>query len=88
MIKFPFAHRTSPAAMPHPYHRCNRGPEPARRRALELLAASADGATEAIMLAHGFTVEMLVELIRAGALCGEQGMPPILKPQTGRGATW
>jgi hypothetical protein len=53
-----------------------------------LLAASADGATEAIMLAHGFTVEMLVELIRAGALCGEQGMPPILKPQTGRGATW
>jgi hypothetical protein len=58
------------------------------RRALELLAASADGATEAIMLAHGFTVEMLVELIRAGALCGEQGMPPILKPQTGRGATW
>ena len=25
-----------------------------------------DGATEAIMLAHGFTVELLVELIRAG----------------------
>ena len=63
-----------------------------RRRALELLAASPDGCTEAIMLAHGFTVEMLVELIRAGALCGalcgEQGMPPILKPQTGRNATW
>jgi hypothetical protein len=31
-----------------------------------LLAASRDGATEAIMLAHGFTLEMLVELVRAG----------------------
>ena len=33
-----------------------------RRRALELLAASPDGCTEAIMLAHGFTVELLVDL--------------------------
>jgi hypothetical protein len=31
-----------------------------------LLAASRDGATEAILLAHGFTVEMLVDLVRAG----------------------
>jgi hypothetical protein len=31
-----------------------------------LFAGSRDGATEAIMLAHGFTVEMLVELVRAG----------------------
>jgi hypothetical protein len=37
-----------------------------RRRALELLAASRDGCTEAIMLAHGFTAEMLVDLVRAG----------------------
>ena len=43
-----------------------RIPPATRRRALELLAASPDGATEAIMLAHGLTVEMLVELIRAG----------------------
>jgi hypothetical protein len=39
-----------------------RGPKPDRRRALELLAASPDGCTEAIMLAHGFTVELLVDL--------------------------
>jgi hypothetical protein len=31
-----------------------------------LLADSADGCTEAIMVAHGFTVDMLVELINAG----------------------
>jgi hypothetical protein len=31
-----------------------------------LLAASRDGATEAIMLAHGFTIEQMVELVRAG----------------------
>jgi len=32
-----------------------------RRRALELLAASRDGCTEAIMLAHGFAPELMVE---------------------------
>lgn len=37
-----------------------------RRRALELLDASPDGCTESIMLAHGFTVDLLVELVRAG----------------------
>jgi hypothetical protein len=31
-----------------------------------LLAVSRDGCTEALMLAHGFTVELLVELLRAG----------------------
>jgi hypothetical protein len=41
-------------------------PKPDRHRALELLAASPDGCTEAIMLAHGFTVELMVELINAG----------------------
>lgn len=43
-----------------------RGPKPDQRRALELLAASREGCTEAIMLAHGFTVELMVELVRAG----------------------
>jgi len=42
------------------------GPRPDRRRALELLASSPDGATEAIMIAHGITVEMMVELVRSG----------------------
>ena len=37
-----------------------------RRRALELLEASLDGCTEAIMLAHGFKIELLVELVQAG----------------------
>jgi len=36
-----------------------------RRRALELLEASIDGCTEAIMLAYGFKTEVLVELVNA-----------------------
>jgi hypothetical protein len=48
--------------MPRPLRR----PKPDRRRALELLAASSDGCSEAIMLAHGFTIEQMVELVRAG----------------------
>jgi hypothetical protein len=51
--------------MPQPC-RPRRGPKPKRRRVLELLAASRDGCTEAIMLAHGFTIDLLVELVRAG----------------------
>ena len=43
-----------------------RHPKPDRRRALELLASSPDGATEAIMIAHGFTVPQMVELVRSG----------------------
>jgi hypothetical protein len=43
-----------------------RNPPATRRRALELLATSRDGCTEAIMLAHGFTVEQMVEIVRAG----------------------
>ena len=50
--------------MPHPYRR--RGPKPDRRRALELLAASPEGCTEALMFANGFTAELLIELVRAG----------------------
>src|SRR5215470_999520 len=37
------------AAMPTTYSRRRRGPKPERRRALELLAASPDGCSEAIM---------------------------------------
>ena len=48
--------------MPHP-QRHRGGPKPDRRRALELLAASPDGCTEA---ANGFTAELLLELVRAG----------------------
>jgi hypothetical protein len=39
--------------------RFRRRPKPDRRRALELLAASRDGCTEAIMLAHGFPIASL-----------------------------
>jgi hypothetical protein len=50
--------------MPQPRRRRHR-PQPDRRRALELLA-SRNGATEAIMVAHGFTVEQMVDLCVAG----------------------
>jgi hypothetical protein len=43
-----------------------RRPKPDRRRALELLASCRDGCTEAIMLAHGFSIDMMVEIINAG----------------------
>jgi hypothetical protein len=49
-----------------PTLRRRRGPKPDRRRALELIASCPDGCTETIMLAHGFTVGQLDELIRAG----------------------
>jgi hypothetical protein len=49
-----------------PLRRPRRGPKPDRRRALELLASSRDGVSEAIMIAHGFTVAQMVELVRAG----------------------
>jgi hypothetical protein len=37
-----------------------------QRRALTLLAGSSHGCTEAILLAHGFTIEMLVVLVSDG----------------------
>ena len=43
-----------------------RSPPATRRRALELLEASIDGCTQAIMLAYGFKTELLVELVNAG----------------------
>ena len=43
-----------------------RNPPATRRRALELLAASRDGCTAALMIAHGFTTKQMVELMRGG----------------------
>lgn len=37
-----------------------------RRRALELLASCRDGCTEALLRAHGFTVDMLAKIVLAG----------------------
>jgi hypothetical protein len=37
-----------------------------RRRALELLAPCRDGCTETTMLVHGFSIDMMVELINSG----------------------
>jgi hypothetical protein len=48
--------------MPRPRHR----PKPNRRSALELLASCLDGCTEAITLAHGFSIDMMVELVNGG----------------------
>jgi hypothetical protein len=44
----------------------HRRPNPDRRRALELLAGSREGCTKAMMRAHGFSIDMLLELVRAG----------------------
>jgi hypothetical protein len=40
--------------------------KPERRRALEVLAPCRDGCTETTMLAHGFSIDMMVELINSG----------------------
>jgi hypothetical protein len=56
-------HRRHPMLLPR---RPCKGPQPDRRRALELLASCRDGCTEAMMLAHGFTISQMVELVRAG----------------------
>jgi len=42
-----------------------------RHRALALLAASRDGCTEAVLLAHGVTIDQMVELVRAGLATAE-----------------
>jgi hypothetical protein len=58
-----------------PYYLCamsslrpayRKQPRPSRRRAIELLASCADGCSEAILMAHGFTVEQMAELVRSG----------------------
>jgi hypothetical protein len=43
-----------------------RNPPATRRRALKLLAGSRHGATEAILLARGFSIQQIVDLVRAG----------------------
>jgi hypothetical protein len=43
-----------------------RRPNPDRRRALELLTASHHGYSKAILRAHGFSMDMMVELVKAG----------------------
>lgn len=43
------------------------------RRALALLADSATGCTEAIMLAHGFGPKLMADLIGAGLATAEIG---------------
>jgi hypothetical protein len=45
---------------PHRYRR----PNPDRRRALE--AGNREGCTKAILRAHGFSIDMMVELVKAG----------------------
>ena len=55
-------HGRAPMRRPHRYRR----PNPDRRRALELLAGSREGCTKAMMRAHGFSIEMLVELVKVG----------------------
>ena len=42
---------------------CGGGSDADRRRALALLAGPRDSCTEAIVLAHGFTVDQMVELV-------------------------
>jgi hypothetical protein len=49
-----------------------RGAE--QNRALSLLAGSPHGCTEAIMLAHGFTAELLVDLVRDGLATAAPGI--------------
>src|SRR5262249_42813070 len=48
------------------FRRVCRPPKPDRRRALELLAASHDGFTRALLRAHGFWIEAMVERVPAG----------------------
>jgi hypothetical protein len=61
---------------------------PEQRWALRLLADSVHGHTEAIMLAHGFTVDQLAVLVRDGLVTAESdvlaGRPPMLLLLWGR----
>jgi hypothetical protein len=51
-----------------------RGLSAEQCRALRLLAGSPHGCTEAIMLAHGFTTELLVDLVRDGLATSAPGI--------------
>ena len=59
------------------------GPRPDRRRTLELpelLAASHDSATEALMIAHGFAVGQMNEFVRTGlaTATAERAVGPLI----------
>jgi hypothetical protein len=58
----------SSCARPVPAQRNSRAPalKAEHSRALKLLAASPEGCTEALLIAHGFTVGVMVDLARAG----------------------
>jgi len=47
-----------------------------RCRALELFASCRDGATEAILLAHGFSIEHIIDLVRAGLATAKAARGP------------
>jgi hypothetical protein len=74
------------AKRPHANSRRRHGPKPDRRRALELLAGSPDGMTEALLAPHGFTVEHMVELVRAGLATGVEHFSA--EPGGERGYLW
>jgi hypothetical protein len=58
--------------------RRKRHPKPNRVRALELLASSRDGCSEAIMRAHGFAISDVVLLVHAGLATAERVVAPPL----------
>jgi len=41
------------------------------KQALALLASSADGCTESLLLVHGFTIDQMAELVHAGLATAE-----------------
>jgi hypothetical protein len=51
-----------------------RGISAEQRRALRLLARSPHGTTEAMMLAHGFTIEILARLMHNGLATATPGI--------------
>jgi hypothetical protein len=64
-------------------------PKPDRRRALELLAGCPqEGCTEAVLLAHGFTVEQMVELVRSGLELVRSGLATATPQRVKAGREW
>jgi hypothetical protein len=60
--------------MRSPYHIPNRRGAKSggsRRRLPELLASSPDGCTEPLLLANGFSADLLIELVRAGLVSAQ-----------------
>src|SRR5258706_15018577 len=60
------SYRQATSAAGFPFHSRKSSPPVTRRRALELLVRSPDGMAEAMLRAHGITVEILVDLVQAG----------------------